>query len=240
MTKKYLQKNNKPLLKSILALQNNQIDEKYNKIVLNPKKQEEFILYMCKCNDNLLNDEKSLKFLFKKRRITKETVLYTGLGIDKEKRHWVIPTFEYTTDVQLKILGFEYRPADLSKNGLNREKDCPTGLAQINCYIPGMEKLVIVEGYFDGYALFQYLKEQKQDEFYHIVTPSNGVNGLFKQISQIDFRKYKEFELFIDNDNVSKPIAKKIIEFYPQFHNIELKCGCKDFNEHYIKCLLNK
>ena len=56
----------------------------------------------------------------------------------------------------------------------------------------------------------------------------------------IDFRKYKKFELFIDNDKTSCPIANKIIEEYPLFHQVELKCGCKDFNEHYLKCIKQK
>lgn len=199
--------------------------------------QEKFLQYMFECNTTLLNDNKVLEFLKKRRGITKETVSNTGMGIDKIKRRWTIPTFRYGTS---EIIGFEYRPPDLSKKGLCREKGTPTGLAEINGYTPETEILVIVEGYFDGYVLLQHLTELNQIAQYHIVTPSNGVQGLLKQIKVIDFHKYKHFELFIDNDETSRPIANKIIEQYPMFHNVELKCGCKDFNEHYLKCIKKK
>ena len=113
----------------------------------------------------------------------------------------------------------------MSKNGLTREKDCPTCLAQINRYTDKTQILTVVEGYFDGYAL------------YHIVTPSNGVNGLIKQIDEIDFTKYKKFELFLDNDEAGERVANKILEKNPFFNRVRLTCGCKDFNEHYLKCI---
>ena len=211
--------------------------EKYQENKITPEKQKIFLNYMLECNASLLNDSKVLEFLRNRRGITQETVSNTGMGIDKVKRHWTIPTFRYGTG---ELIGFEYRPPDLSKKGLCREKNTPTGLAEINCYTPQTEILVIVEGYFDGYALLQHLTEINQIAQYHIVTPSNGVQGLLKQIKVIDFRKYKRFELFIDNDETSRPIAHKIIEQYPMFHNVELNCGCKDFNEHYLKCIKQK
>lgn len=211
--------------------------EKQQENNLAPELKEKFLNYMLECNASLLNDSKVLEFLRKKRGITKETVSNTGMGIDKVKRHWTIPTFRYGTS---ELISFEYRPPDLSKIGLRREKGTPTGLAEINCYTPQTEILVIVEGYFDGYVLMQYLTETNQAAQYHIVTPSNGVQGLLKQIKVINFPKYKQFELFIDNDETSRPIAHKIIEQYPMFHNVELNCGCKDFNEHYLKCIKQK
>ena len=93
------------------------------------------------------------------------------------------------------------------------------------------------QGYFDGYTLWQYLDEKGQADYYHIVTPSNGVNSLFKFMSQIDFNKYKKFYLFIDNDDAGNAAVEKIMQKYPMFERIILPCGCKDFNEHYIKCL---
>ncbi len=206
---------------------------------LSKEREYKFFEYMLKCNDELLQDKKSLAYLMKQRGLTKETAAFCGLGIDKVKRQWVMPTFAYSVS-DCSITGFEYRPPDLSKNGLKREKDTPTGLAQINCYTPNKKILVVVEGYFDGYALCQYLTEIGQDDNYHIVTPSNGVQGLLKQLSVVDFQKYKRFELYIDNDETSRPIAEKILCRYPQFHNVRLDCTCKDFNEHYLKCIKQK
>jgi len=58
-----------------------------------------------------------------------------------------------------------------------------------------------------------------------------------KQIDSIDFDKYKKFELFIDNDEPAQKVAIQILEKYPFFNRVELTCGCKDFNEHYMKCI---
>ncbi len=205
--------------------------------IFSEEKQEEFLLYMLKCNNELLAHRKSLDFLFKKRGITKETAEATGLGIDIAKRRWVIPTFEYCTGVNGKILSFEYRPSDLSKKGLYREKNTPTGLAMINCYTSQTDVLAIVEGYFDGYALLQYLKEKEQSAYYHIVTPPSGISSLFKYMPQIDFNKYSRYWLYIDNDDVSNAHAEKILGKYPMFERVVMTCGCKDFNEHYLKCI---
>ncbi len=95
-----------------------------------------------------------------KRGITEITAKAVKLGIDENKRRWVIPTFQYSTEKSNIILGFEYRPLNLSKDGLTREKGTPTGLVMINSYNPKTEALAIVEGYFDGYALWQYLKKK--------------------------------------------------------------------------------
>ena len=37
-----------------------------------------------------------------------------------------------------------------------------------------------------------------------------------------------------------KEKIEKIIEKYPMFKRIVTKCDCKDFNEHYIKCIKNQ
>ena len=110
----------------------------------------------------------------------------------------------------------------------------------INSYKPTTQVLAIVEGYFDGYALYQHLKEQRQIQHYHIVTPSNGIQSLLKQITEVDFSKYKQFYLYVDNDEEGNKVAEKIIEKYPMFKRIVTKCGCKDFNEHYMKCIKNQ
>ena len=156
------------------------------------------------------------------------------------KKRWVIPTFQYSTERANTILGFEYRPFNFSKDGLTREKGTPTGLAMINSYKPTMEVLAVVEGYFDGYALYQHLKEQKQIQYYHIVTPSNGIQSLLKHISQVDFSKYKRFYLYVDNDEEGNKVAEKIMAKYPIFERVTATCGCKDFNEHYMKCIKGK
>lgn len=210
--------------------------EKY-KDVFSLSKQLEFRAYMSSCNNTLMCSESYLLSLKRSRGISSATVKRVKLGIDLNKKRWVIPTFQYSTEHSRFILGFEYRPLTFSKIGLNREINTPTGLAMINSYSKDTEVLVIIEGYFDGYALLQYLIENQQDRYYHIVTPSNGVTSLLKFIPQIHFSKYKKFYLYIDNDDAGNCVACKILEKYPMFDRIISNYGCKDFNEYYLKCV---
>lgn len=158
------------------------------------------------------------------------------IGYDKRKNVWTIPTIKYSCN-DFEVVGFEFRPHNLSKSGLHRTKGTPNGLAMINDYYNCIDTLCVIEGYFDGYALLQYLAERQEDKYYHIVTPSNGVRALLKYLQEIDYSKYKKFYLFIDNDDVSNNIKLQILEKYPQFEPINMNCGCKDFNEHYLKCI---
>ena len=211
-------------------------NDRYKHIFTKPK-QIKFKVYMQNCNEKLLKVDILPFILFEKRGLNLSTAKDVKLGIDLNKRRWVIPTFQYSTEKANTILGFEYRPFNFSKDGLTREKGTPTGLAMINSYKPTTKVLAVVEGYFDGYALYQHLKEQKQIKYYHIVTPSNGIQSLLKYISQVDFSKYKKFYLYVDNDEEGNKVAEKIMIQYPIFKRIITNCGCKDFNEHYMKCI---
>lgn len=217
--------------------------EKKASIIYEDEKQLEFVNYAAINMISLMGNLEALTILLKKRGITKETAMNVVLGYDAQKRRWVIPTIKYSTEYTTYLIGFEYRPLDFSKEGLSREKDTPTGLAQINTY-NDQKNLIIVEGYFDGYVLYQHLTEQNKINDYHIVTCSNGVNGLLKQLSVVNFDKYDKSYLLIDNDETSIPIADKICNKYPQIINLTSKmfseCGCKDFNEHYLNCIYNK
>lgn len=217
---------------------------------LSEKQYEDNLDYMLKCNVELLKNEKALNHIKHKRGIKTLTVDACGIGIDKEKHTWVFPIFKYSTN-DVKIIGFEYRPPLLpnaikekrteaeknAKKGITRKKGSISGMAMINCMTPKVEILTIVEGFLDGYALFQYLIEQEQFQYYQIVTPSNGIGSLLNQISEIDFKLYKEVYLYVDFDEKSRPVAEKILIKYPFIKTVKLSCNCKDFNEHYVKCI---
>ena len=213
------------------------------KPIISKEKHQEFLLYRLKCNDELLNNEKALDFLYNKRGINKDTVEYCGIGLDKAKKRWVFPTFEFSHNTEISITGFEYRPLDLSKNGLYREKNTPTCMAMINAHTPYKKCLAVLEGYLDSYVFAQHLKEQGQLENYHIATPSNGVSSIIKLMKEIDcnFNKYQRVYVYLDSDETSKPKMQEIKELYPDIKTIIMTCGCKDFNEHYLKCItINK
>lgn len=215
---------------------------------------EENILYMLDCERELAKNKKALAHLQLKRGITAQTATRYGLGIDKELKRWVIPIWQYQTSFNPIIIGFEYRPALLpnaikekrtdaekeAKKGISRKKGSLSQLAMINNKPLNADSLIIVEGFFDGLALWQYLEEQKQADKYHIVTPSNGISVLSKQISSINFTAYKKFFLYVDSDEKTEPIAQSIIEQYPFIQLVKLDCNCKDFNEHYLRCINNQ
>ena len=115
-------------------------------------------------------------------------------------------------------------------------------LCQINRYTDKMECLAIGEGFLDGLALYQHLKEKGYIEYYHIVSCSNGIGTLIGQMKRIDFRLYKQIYLYVDNDKEGNKATEQILDKYSQYNieRIKLDCGCKDFNEHYLKCIKNK
>lgn len=198
---------------------------------------EKFKTYCYKCNKELLSCKKSLNILQDKRGITKETVRDCFIGVDKSKNRFVFPSVKYAS--RDEVIGFEYRPLNLSKKSLYREKCTPTGMVQINSHTSLTSILIIVEGYLDGYVLYQHLKKLKQHEFYHIITPSNGVTSALKHIEAVvpSFNKYKHTYAFLDSDGPGKDCMAKLQLKYPQIKPFIMTCGCKDFNEHYLKCL---
>ncbi len=224
--------------------QNANTNKTYIKDGLKAKAQSDkefFKTYQEFCSFSLEQEQgEYANILMQKRGLTAQTALDVGLGIDIQKNIWVIPTFKYTTSTNpddYEITSFEYRPLNFSKEGLYREKGTKLGLAMINAYGDKTEIIVIVEGYFDGYTLLQFLTEKGQADFYHIVSCSHGVKSLLKEVSEIDFKKYKKHYLFIDNDDDGRKCASEIMKKYPFMENFVLPCGCKDFNEHYLKCI---
>lgn len=203
---------------------------------LAPEVQLYYALAFDSRNDYLLGNDELLNLIYQKRGITKKTVEFMNIGFSWQDDKWVFPSYGYRTDSGMDILGYELRPRDFSKKGICRSKGTPNNLSAVNPYTKNTEILCIVEGYLDAYTLWQHLNEKEQSSKYHIVTPANGINSLPKYIDRIEFDKYKKHYLFVDNDEVSRPIADKILAKYP-FENIRLSCGCKDFNEHYLRCI---
>ena len=210
-----------------------------NEIILSPEKLELFKANMIRWNKWLLEDELCLKTIEMDRGINKDTISEVMMGYDASIGRLALPTVKYNTTLdknEVEIIGFEYRRYLHIKGikKISREPGTPSYLAMINMYNPKTEILAVVEGYYDGYALFQYLNEKGQIDYYHIVTCSNGVHSLLRQLSAVNFSKYKKYNLFIDNDEAGRQAAEKIIKEYPQFSLIIPPDGSKDFNEYYL------
>ncbi len=196
-----------------------------------------FADYAQRCNEELLDNTEVIEGFKNMRGLLKETIKTVKFGHDSERKRWVIPNFQYSTKDEQKIFSFEYRLGKFSDKKINRAQNTPTGLAMINSYTSETEALIMVEGLLDGYVLWQYLNEKQQSAYYHIVTPSNGVATALQQVSEIEFDKYKKFYLYLDNDDAGNKAIATILQQYPMFEVMKTNCQCKDFNEHYLKCI---
>jgi len=234
--------------KQILRDINQKSDKKYTKTntytkpikkILSPDMIKQFTNNMHKFNNELLNTPKAIKYIEEKRGIKFDTVKDCFIGINREKKSFAFPTLEFMTN---NVIGFEYRPYNLSKKGLHREKGGITGLAQINQFTDKTQVLAILGGYLDCYVFHQYLKEIGQVDFYHIATSSNGEGSTLKYLEDMQehFNKYKKIYLYLDTDKTGIEQMEHIKDKFPFVEMKTMTCGCKDFNDHYLKCIKSK
>ena len=193
---------------------------------------------------DLINSDKprlAREYLEAQTGINKDTIEMSGLGLDFFKNKWVFPIF----DMSANLVGFEYRYKDLKQKKIWRQQGTPKCMAIV--YGCG-KNLYICEGYKDCYLMIQILKHHNMLDNSTIVTSSNGVSHTLDVISNIQFSKYDNIYLCLDNDkikekvikngkpqDVSRQMTKAIIEKYPfikdrtpKFTDEELKQGYKD------------
>lgn len=196
--------------------------------------QEQYLIYMCLANEKLLESQEMLDLLYEKRGIDRQTVVDCGIGYDDTEEHWVIPIFSLKYDYM--VMGFEYRRKNFDKydNGskVRREKGYITDI----CPVWGREKaktLIISEGFWDSYALHQYLRN-KGDDDHTIYSCSNGVTSFLNVINRICFANFNEVKLILDTDEAGSKVTDEIINRYPFIkdkRNFLFKGGYKDVNE---------
>jgi len=201
---------------------------------LDKELQKQYIEYMLLANEKLLADQQLLNLLYEKRGIDRQTVIDCGIGYDDTEEHWVIPIFSLKYENML--MGFEYRRKNFDKydNGskVRREKGYITDI----CPVWGREKaktLIISEGFWDAYALHQYLRN-KGDDDHTIYSCSNGVSSLFNVMNRICFANFNEVKLILDTDDAGNKVTDEIISKFPFIkdkRNFLFKGGYKDSNE---------
>jgi len=192
--------------------------------------------YIFKCEYELLNDVKAQNFMLKNRGITYETCSFMGIGIDRDKKCWVFPAF----NPKFQLIGAEYRPGDLSKNGLHKAARTYAELCPVN-RVENAKNLIITEGFIDAYTLYQNLFKSGESSNWQVMTPSNGVNTLPNLIDKINPAKYDRIVFYLDNDdaghNAIEQIKLKVkFNFEVKFNTCEC---CKDFNDYYLKHIRN-
>ena len=192
-------------------------------------------------HENLLKTPKALKYIHTKRGITPKTVRYFGIGIDLENRAWVFPIYYGVT-----LIGFEFRDPSLSSGGGKKVwkeyiKDCkPSCLATLTIPDRSTKRLLVIEGFIDGYIYWQHLESKGMSSLYHIVTPSNGVQCIAENLHDIDIEKYISIHFFLDGDDAGKRELEKIrTGALFSYYEVSLPCECcKDFGEYYLKHIL--
>lgn len=208
---------------------------------LDKELQEQYLTYMLLANDLLLNNSELLDLLYEKRGIDRQTVIDCGIGYDDTEEHWVLPIFSLKYENML--MGFEYRRKNFDKydNGskVRREKGYIADL----CPIWGRDKsdiLIISEGFWDGYALHQYLRNRGAKSSYTIYSCSNGVTSLLNVMNRITFNNFQEIKLILDTDEAGSKVTREIIGKFPFIKDKReflFSKDCKDVNEWLKKCI---
>lgn len=203
------------------------------------KKQEEYILYMADCNEYLLNNDKLLKELELIRGLKKSTIERVGMGFDVEKQQYVIPIFSQLHDGM--ITDFELRTYNraFGKNKVVMRKGGGDNTIASIGKVGNGEKLLITEGFLDGYILLQFMLEKKQTDF-SICSCSNGVNSLKEVIGDIDFTKYSSIKLILDNDKAGNDTVNEITKkfsFIQDGRDVLKRTNTNDINEWYLKLI---
>jgi hypothetical protein len=114
--------------------------------------QEKYIEYMAQCQEELLNNQDLLDYVYKKRGLSKKVIDLVGMGFDSEANQFVIPIFGLKEDM---ITDFELRLYS-DKKVISRVGGGHNTVAVIY----GTQKAktcFFTEGFLDGYALLQYL-----------------------------------------------------------------------------------
>lgn len=181
-----------------------------------------------KCNEFLLNQPKHLEYILNKRGITEDTIRDFKIGYCDQSKRWLLPAF----DLNGKPFGAEERIFE--RKQITKMKGTVSDLCLINDAMTNV--FILVEGFIDGYILYQYLKAKGQDMNYNIITPSNGVNTIPTLIKKFDY-KDKELIVFLDNDDAGKKVSKMLENIIEKpYSEIVLPCTCcKDMNDYYLK-----
>lgn len=180
-----------------------------------------------KYSSNLLNNNKMLELVKENTGLTEETIKECKIGYDVENDVFLIPMIALDNTVT----GYEIRTPENHKGKfkfISKTKgyaDNPEKcLSKINN--PSNPKnAFICAGYKDGYTVYEYLKMFNLQDFYQILTNTNGEGNTAKALKpHIDYLKqFEKIIICMDNDIPGRKAAKKIEQEIPLvFHSFNL------------------
>ena len=199
--------------------------------------QEKYVEYMAQCQEELLNNQELLDYVYKKRGLSKKVIDLVGLGFDSEANKFVIPIFGLKENM---ITDFELRDYS-DKKVISRVGGGHNTVAMI--YGAAKAKtLYFTEGFLDGYALLQFLLDKNQSDF-TIYSCSHGAESLLKCLPTVNFSNFEEVKLMLDADEAGDKATRAIIEnyvFIKDARKFLFDSNCKDFCQWYLECGLPK
>lgn len=202
-----------------------------------------------KYSSNLFNNKKMLELVKEATGLSKEVIKECKIGFSKESKVFVLPMVA----IDDTITGLEIRIPENHKGKfkfLCKTKGYTENIEKCLSKINSSEeakKAIICAGYKDGYAIYQYLKDNRQENEYQILTNTNGEPNTARALEpHIEYlQRFEQVILCLDNDKAGKQAVEKVEQSIPIiFYNLNLGrlAGINeyinDFNDlyKYIKC----
>ena len=198
------------------------------------ERQEQYVEYMHLTQKKLLDNKDLLVYIYNKRGLRKEILDIYGVGFDDTENCFTIPIFslkhQMITDFELRLKG--------NKKQIRRIGGGCSTVAKI--YGRKQAKtLFITEGFIDGMTLVQWLLDAGKTDF-TVYSCSNGAGSLYNCLSEINFSKFEEIKLILDNDKAGDEATAKIIERYPFIKDArKFLAKDEDINKYYVRKIIN-
>ena len=174
--------------------------------------------------------------LYKARGITLETAVCCLIGFLKNVG-WIFPVVRFSDG---KFVGYEIREKNFGKFHFGgREMKCYKAPHTPSClsvvfqpFKP--ERVVITEGFIDGYKMYQYIVEKHGECRDLILTPSNGVGTIPELMKKAKLPVSDDKVLFVlDNDEAGNKVVTKLQDMNKNYKFFGGLQDGEDFDEYY-------
>lgn len=180
-----------------------------------------------KYNLQLFQNKEMLELVKNETGLSENVIKECKIGYCEQNKVFVLPMIALDNS----ITGLEIRIPENNKGKFKflcktkgYAENIEKCLSKINS-LSEAKKAIICAGYKDGYAIYQYLKDQGQENEYQILTNTNGEPNTARAFEpHIDYLKeFEQIILCLDNDKAGKQAVKKIEQSIPIiFYNLNL------------------
>lgn len=178
-------------------------------------------------SSNLFNNKKMLELVKESTGLSEEVIKECKIGFSKEGKVFVLPMIA----IDDTITGLEIRIPENHKGKFKflcktkgYTENIEKCLSRINSPKEA-KKAIISAGYKDGYAIYQYLKDNGQENEYQILTNTNGEPNTARALEpHVEYLKgFEQVILCLDNDKAGKKAVEKVEQSIPLiFYNLNL------------------